>query len=553
MEEKQTIETLQKKIFELENKIKHLEKMKWYGLRWEEKTETFEREAQNALPILEEEKELLIDNHSELDHLIIEGDNFHALSALNYTHKGRIDVIYIDPPYNTGNKDFIYNDNYVDKEDSYRHSKWLSFMNKRLRLARNLLSEDGVIFISIDDNEQANLKLLCDEVFGEENLVANLIWEKSHAPKNNSKIISTKHEYVICYGKNKTNVRFTLNPRTEKSDKDYKNPDNDPRWVWSRGSMLAPWYTEKNHFSITFSNGKTYIPWEWKCWRYSKETMLELEQDNRISFEPNMPRLKKFLSDMPDWIVPETILYFKDVWHWQDANTEIYSLFWDKIFDYPKPTWLIKFVVSKHPNKNSTILDFFAWSWTTGHAVLELNKEDGGNRQFILCSNRENTQENPDKNICKDITYERNKRVLQGYINAKGENIEGLGGGNLHYYKTKFIPLEENLEDLKMNFMQCCDDLLCIKENIFQFKKEESTEMMRFYQKGTNHLAILYDMWKMETFKERLSNLEGQIFVYLFSSCGDSCEETFLSDFENVKVQTIPEEILKVYKKIFNF
>lgn len=548
----QTIAELQQKIKSLELQLKKAKDSSGYGLKWEEKPEIFEERAQNALPLLKEDKSLLIDNKSDLDHIIIEWDNYHALSALNYTHKWMIDVIYIDPPYNTGNKDFIYNDNYVDPEDTYRHSKWLSFISKRLKLAKKLLTENGVIFISIDDNEQANLSLLCDDIFWENNFIANLIWEKSHAPKNNSKIISTKHEYVLCYAKNKDNVRFTLNPRTEKSDKDYKNPDNDPRWVWSRWSMLAPWYTEKNRFEIVFANWKRYMPWEWKCWRYSKEMMLQLEQENRISFEPNMPRLKKFLSDMPDWIVPETILYFKDVWHWQDANTEIYSLFWDKIFEYPKPTWLIKFLISKHPNKSATILDFFAWSWTTWHALLNLNKEDWWHRQFILCSNRENTKEEPEKNICKNITYERVKRVLKWYTNSKGEKMEWLWWWNLRYYTTEFIEKKKSTDDLRQSFIYLCDELLCIKEDTFnEYKSELLSDKLKCYQKNNHYTVILYDIREIGKLQQLLSTLNGKISVYIFSLSKDSCEEELQEFSEKITIENIPDDILETYKKIF--
>lgn len=223
-------------IRKLEAELKRLKKTKRYGLVWEEKPEVFEAEAKNALPVLEEVGELAFADGSEKpQNLIIEGDNFHSLAALSYTHRGLVDVIYIDPPYNTGNKDFVYNDRYVDKEDDFRHSKWLSFMEKRLRLARDLLKETGVIFISIDDNEQAQLKMLCDEVFGEGNFVAQVIWEKKYSPQNDSKYISMMHDYLLCYAKTKISsddrngwVMQKLE-RTAEQDGRYKNPDNDPR------------------------------------------------------------------------------------------------------------------------------------------------------------------------------------------------------------------------------------------------------------------------------------------------------------------------------------
>jgi len=199
----QIIRELTDKIKDLECALQKTKENSGYGLKREEKPEIFEERAQNDLPVLKEKNDLFIDNKSDLDHLIIEGDNYHILSALSYTHKGKIDLIYIDPPYNTGNKDFVYNDNYVDSEDSYRHSKWLSFMNKRLRLAKELLSDEGVIFISIDDNEQANLKLLCDQIFGEESFIIQFVWQKTAGAKNNARLVSSNHEYIFAYAKNK--------------------------------------------------------------------------------------------------------------------------------------------------------------------------------------------------------------------------------------------------------------------------------------------------------------------------------------------------------------
>ena len=548
----QIIRELTDKIKDLECALQKTKENSGYGLKREEKPEIFEERAQNALPVLKEKNDLFIDNKSDLDHLIIEGDNYHILSALSYTHKGKIDLIYIDPPYNTGNKDFVYNDNYVDSEDSYRHSKWLSFMNKRLRLAKELLSDEGVIFISIDDNEQANLKLLCDQIFGEESFIIQFVWQKTAGAKNNARLVSSNHEYIFAYAKNKALLSLLWDERTEAAMKDYKNPDNDYRWAWSRTSMLAPWYTEKNRYEMVFANGKKYYPDEWKSWRYSKEKMLELEADGRISFEPNMPRKKTFLSEV-DKVPPKSLLLQDLAGNNQQWTTEIQDIFWDKtMFSFPKPKKLLNYLISKLLNKHSTILDFFAGSGTTGHAVLELNKQDWGARQFILCSNSEATAIEPEKNICRNITYERVKRVMQGYKNAKGEAIEGLWGGNLRYYTTDFIKKEKSTDDLRQKFIYLCDELLCIKEDTFiVLNSDYCSDQLRCYYKSDHYTVILYDLWQMDKLQQLIAGVNGQVSLYLFSLSKDAYEEELLLLKDKVKIENVPDDILETYHKIF--
>lgn len=329
--------------------------------------------------------------------MIIHGDNLYALKALLPQFEGRINCIYIDPPYNTGNEGWVYNDNVNDTrilkwlgqvvgaegEDLSRHDKWLCMMYPRLRLLQKLLSDDGMIFISIDDNEQANLKIICDEIFGSDNFVIQFAWQKTAGAKNNAKLVSSNHEYVLMYAKNKENLKLYGDDRSELAMKDYKNPDNDPRGVWSRTSMLAPGYTPKNRFTMTFANGKTYTPDEGKSWRYSYEKMLELEADNRVSFEPNMPRKKTFLSEV-DRVPPKSLLLQDVAGNNQQGTTEIQTIFGDKtMFTFPKPVKLVKYLISKCDNKSALVLDCFAGSGTTGHAVAELNLDDGGNRKFI--------------------------------------------------------------------------------------------------------------------------------------------------------------------------
>ncbi|MBQ0030737.1 MAG: site-specific DNA-methyltransferase [Bacteroidales bacterium] len=439
---------------------------KKYGLVWENKPENVEEELRTHIPVLEEVKERFVssDNPDAPNHILIEGDNLQALTTLAYTHEGKIDVIYIDPPYNTGNKDFVYNDSYVDSEDSYRHSKWLSFMEKRLRIARRLLSDKGVIFISIDDNEQANLKLLCDEVFGESNFVSNIIWQKKFSPQNDAKWFSDNHDFVICYSRNKNLWHPSLMKRSDANNSRYSNPDNDPRGVWASTDLAVKTYSKEYDYPINTPSGRVVYPSAGRCWMTSSERMERLILDNRIWFGKsgnNVPRLKTFLSEVQEGMVPLTLWLHSEVGHNQQGKQELKSILTEKsmLFNSPKPTKLISRILNLSGHKYSTILDFFAGSGTTLHATMQLNAEDGGHRQCILVTNNEN-------GICENVTYERNRRVIQGYTDAKGNQVDGLTDNKLRYYKVNLVD-RENSSDNRQKLMQTCTDLLCIKENIY--------------------------------------------------------------------------------------
>ncbi|MBS9784398.1 site-specific DNA-methyltransferase [Candidatus Gracilibacteria bacterium] len=580
-------EDLIKRIQELEEELKKVKSCKRYGLVWEEKEENFEKEAEGALPILQEEKDLRIEESESIpNNIIIEGDNYHSLSALSYTHKGKIDVIYIDPPYNTGNKDFIYNDDYVDKEDSFRHSKWLSFMNKRLKIAKELLTDEGAIFISIGDIEQAQIKLLLDEIFGERNFIGTII-RITKRGGNKGDYIKPKKDYIHAYFKN---VKFISKEEFGRIIKDktknwitetfngnirkYKKGDipyreklevrkNQRYYIETPdGSLIIP---KGNVFPNIKKDGEQVIPetQDDKCWTWSRERYLKEKENGRFIFKKSTK--SPFLDEKGNqakWTI------YKKVFDYEvEDKKEIFSDFIEEFenskgtnevdkldisFSFPKPTGLIKYLSEISGKKNSTILDFFAGSGTTGHTIMELNKEDGGNRQFILCSNRENTKDDPEKNICKDITYERNKRVIQGYTNAKGEKVEGLGG-NLRYYTTQFIKTERSIDDLRYKFMNMCDDLLCIKENTFnEVLLKNAIPELKLYKKGKKYTAILYENHYFENLQKLLKVLDGEISVYIFSLSKDIFEEA-LEGFDNVTVQNIPDDILETYKKIFNF
>lgn len=292
-----------------------LRSQKKYGLVWEDKPEDVERRLETELPVLKEvpSRAIISDNPDAPNHILIEGDNLEALTTLAYTHEGKIDVIYIDPPYNTGNKDFVYNDSYVDSEDSFRHSKWLSFMSKRLRIAKCLLSNRGVIFISIDDNEQADLRLLCDEIFGLSNFVANLIWEKKYTVSNDAKYFSDNHDFILCYAKNKPQFKIGELPRTDEMNAAYKNPDNHPKGPWKATPLHARSGSDSS-FSYTFKNGVIFRPPSGRFSAYSAETLRQFDENNEIWFGTNgksTPSRKTFLCDLKkQGVVPRTIIPF---------------------------------------------------------------------------------------------------------------------------------------------------------------------------------------------------------------------------------------------------
>ena len=402
----------------------------------------------------------------EEGNLIIHGDNLHALKALMPRYAGRVNCIYIDPPYNTGNEGWVYNDNVnsdlmkrwlkengeVDREDPERHDKWLCMMWPRLQLLRELLAEDGVIFISIDDNEQHRLRLLVDEIFGEENFVANIIWQKKYSPANDAKYFSDNHDFVICYAKNKSgngdNGEKTaawernLLPRTAEADKLYKYDDQDGRGPWQSGDLSVKTYSPEYDYPIVNpSTGKEYNPPEGRCWITSREQMQVWIDGNRIFFPPggkSVPRMKRYLKEVQQGIVPLSIWTYDEVGHTDGARKLIKEIFSDRQqpFDNPKALGLLQRIITIAADKDAIILDSFAGSGTTAHAVLALNKQDGGNRRFILVE-------------CEDyadgITAERVRRVSKGVPGARDEDLKDGLGGSFGYYT---LGEELNIENL---------------------------------------------------------------------------------------------------------
>lgn len=524
--------------------IEKLEGKKKYGLVWDEERvpEKVVTDCQDKLPVLTEVKgKEITTDEDEPTHILIEGDNYHALSVLNYTHKGKIDLIYIDPPYNTGNKDFTYNDKYVEKEDTWRHSKWLTFMSKRLELAKELLTEKGVIFISIDDNEIAQLKLLCDGIFGEQNFVANCVRRRRKTQANLAKNIAPVHEYLLIYSKSIGELKLNkLSYSEEFIKKGFANPDNDPRGVYQTGPLARPKNSSNREHTLTMPNGRT-ITAKWSC---SEETFQRYIEEKRLVIPrggDGMPRIKIFLSELQGQIANT---WWDDVASNDDAAKEIENIFGtNAAFSFPKPTDLIRKVIELATNKNATVLDFFAGSGTTGDAILQLNKKKNDNRKFILCTNNENQ-------ISENVTYQRIKKVIKGYETNKGDKYEGLGN-NLKYFKTSFVANNRNKDQLKIDITKRCTEMLCLKEGIFNLIKEEAD--YKIFQQGNRYLAVYYDFANasLDELKEEMNSLKGEKVLYCFTVDNHGLDKANFRGWKNIRLEPIPQKILDVYKRIF--
>ncbi len=555
---------------------------KKYGLVWEDKPEDIEEQLREDLPVLVERNDdkvhpIISDNPDAPNHLIIEGDNLAALTELSYTHAGKIDVIYIDPPYNTGNKDFVYNDNYVDKEDSYRHSKWLSFIAKRMRIAKQLLSERGVVFISIDDNEQANLKLLCDEIFGENNFVSifpRLTTKSGKTPLN----YMISHDYVLCYVSSEQDI-FTGTPFEDDS---YKFSDE---YVATRGKYNLKQPLDCNSISYSPSldyiieyEGTIYYPGGSKekyqerkagkhlpkdyAWRWSKEMFDFGLAQGWIVFKNGRIYTKGYLNAIiekqsngrygityRDKVRKRsTIDFITNEFSNDIAKKQLLSFALNDKFDFPKPYTLISALIQTYRFKNCTVLDFFAGSGSTGHAVLTLNAEDGGKRTCILCTNNEN-------GICENVTYERNKRVIEGYTKPNGDYVEGLLDNNLRYYRTEFLPRERSVKNMRA-LVEAATGLLCIKNDLYTKARfggrKLNSRYARYFENGGKRMLIIYEERAIPFIVNIIKDMpEGEkIKVYVFSHGSYTYDDEFAEMADRVTLCALPEAIYAAYKKV---
>ena len=610
-----------------------LNSTKKYGLVWEDKPENIERDLLTKLPILQEVSErriLAIDipslpsspvtshpqdpsifDESESanedvkplsqvevfneaiipaiapNHILIEGDNLHALTALTFTHEGKIDLMYFDPPYNTGNKDFKYNDYFVDKEDSYRHSKWLSFMHKRLLIAKRLLSEKGVIFISIDNNEQAQLKLFCDELFGENAFLGMIIWK--NVTDNNPTNIANEHEYILCYAKNKANISpvwkstrsyakeilleiekelLSKNQTEELLVKEFK------KWFKENKKYLGELdrykyidldgiYTGSQSVHNPGKEGYRYNvihPITGKpCkeplmgYRFPEPTMRKLIEEGRILYGDDHEKIIELKVYAKDYLSKLSSLIELDG---RLGANELRAIFHEKskVFNNPKPVELISQILSYASPKDSVVLDIFAGSGTTLHAIMELNSEDGGKRQCILATNNEN-------NICEEVTYERNKRVIQGYTNSKGVHLPGIVNNNLRYYKTGFVPSARTEVNRRL-LTTASTELLRIKEDCYNditlsngFDPKQCSVCTNDLGK---YLVIVYHSRKQHevinrlcVFIESIPDLAEKVRVYAFSAETEVLLEDFYLVAKKINAVPLPDAIYNAYRAIF--
>lgn len=545
-----------------------LNETKTYGLVWEDKPEEVEERLRSELPVLKEVKSRAIISGQcyAPNHILIEGDNLEALTTLAYTHEGKIDVIYIDPPYNTGNKDFIYNDSYVDSEDTYRHSKWLSFMSRRLRIAKKLLSDRGVIFISIDENEVAPLRILGDEIFLAKNFVGQWNWFKSATPPALSKKVKRTIEYVLCWKSTNNDDTFRGVQKVSKSNDPFTKPQNTFKVLTfpansitcaqSSGIIKAGIYgTEKfpNELldDLIVVNGKNSNPVRFNnrfIWiqdtlneNINEGLYIELSKKGVLSYKRG-----NYNREVPPNLIDSSV----GVDTTENAGRLLLEIFNNqKLFDYPKPISLIKYLVNFIERDSLTVLDFFAGSGTTLHAVMQLNAEDGGKRQCILCTNNEN-------GICENVTYERNRRVINGYTKPNGETVEGLHANNLRYYRTDFVGRRRTPQNMR-RLMLLSSDMLCIKENLYtehdMFGDMQTLENgFRYFSDGKKQMLIVYNEEAIYDIVDALEAMEvaSPIIVYVFSPGNDAWNSEFECVSDKVRLTALPAAIYNAYKRV---
>jgi adenine-specific DNA-methyltransferase len=495
-------------------------------LNWIGKDKIVDHDKELPFRVLKPNKKLSVGEESE--NLLIQGDNLEALKALMPFYHGKVKCIYIDPPYNTGNEGWIYNDRvnapqikqWLNKvvggegEDLCRHDKWLCMMYPRLKLLRDLLSEDGAIFISLDDNEQHHLRILLDEIFHERNFVANIIWQKKYSPQNDAKYFSDMHDFILVYAKNKTIWRPNALTRTETQDAAYKNPDDDPRGRWKATDATSNKSKHQRpnlYYSVVNPHtGEEVWPSEIRVWRYSKDVFEKAQQENRVwwgkSGKNKVPAFKSFLTEVKQGRVPSTIWPYEEVGHNQSAKQELNLFFENNSFETPKPTTLMKRIIELSCDENSIILDSFAGSGTMGQAVLEMNKEDGGARKFILVE--------LEKHIAEGVTAPRLTKTINGLKGVK--HSEGTGQGFQYldlngelFSKDGFVNESAAYEDLASYIFyvetRSYTELSSIKPP-FIGKMGSTTYYLIFEKQGNNVLE--------SKFFEELKNVSGSKVVF---------------------------------------
>lgn len=536
---------------DLIDEILTLKKRKKYGLVWEDKPEDVVQQCEKELPVLQEVKSLAIATATDKPtNLLIEGDNYHALSVLNYTHHGKIDVIYIDPPYNTGAKDWKYNNHYVDSQDGYRHSKWLSMMANRLRLAKSLLTQDGVLICAIDEHERARIELVLEYLFSGHALTSVSV---VHNPQGvQGKHFSYTHEYlifVVPQTKNRIG-KIDVQPREE-----ILRDDTGNSYLRTNAkNCFYPILIKNNkivgfgdvppddfHPSNRIVNTKHTIE-VWpirdgveRKWRYARQSVEKIEDDlivKKTKRGSDIFQIKKTGTPKTVWNNPTHHAGGK-------YGTKLLNeMIGEDKFNYPKSLFSVFDAIKICTNKDSVILDFFAGSGTTGHAVAMLNKEDGGNRKFILCTNNEN-------GIAREVCHPRIKSVILGHPALP--DITGIPS-NLKYYKTDFVPAATTDQN-KIKLTTRATEMLCVRENTFEEVK--LLKSYKIFRNNDRYTGIIYDQSAIDNFKKTAVKLDGKFAVYVFSLGVENFAEEFADMANKVKLQAIPESILQTYRQVF--
>ena len=546
---------------------------KKYGLVWEEKPEDIEEQLREDLPVLTEvsDRAILSNNPDAPNHLIIEGDNLAALTELCYTHAGKIDVIYIDPPYNTG-KEFVYNDDIIDSENEFKHSKWAAFMYRRLHIAHSLLKAEGLLFISIDYHELPNLILICNEIFGEANFVANVTVKGNPRGRQSSSYFAQVDDSLLVYRNSSlTKIQgFAISDETAKKRFNKIDPNGNHYEEWElrkRGAdsrrvdspnLWFPIYynpiTEEISISPIGDNDIVITPklstGEDGRWRWSRDKVeseksslyVRMTRSGYNVFERKYPETKSRQ-------LPPTI------WDYSEVNTELGTKLLKDIlgndvpFDYPKPLGLINLILELIPNKNAIILDFFAGSGTTLHSVLYTNKKNKCKRTCILCTNNEN-------GICENVTYERNKRVIEGYKKSNGEEVAGLTDNNLRYYRTEFLPRERTAKNMRQP-VGASTGLLCIKNDLYTEApfggRKMNQKYARFFDDGKQQMLVIYEERAIPVIVNIIKTLPksgNKIKVYVFSHGSYAYTDEFAEVSERVEPCALPQAIYDSYIKV---
>ncbi|MGI9298375.1 MAG: site-specific DNA-methyltransferase [Gammaproteobacteria bacterium] len=533
--------------------IESLRRRKKFGLVWEDKPEEVVDRCRSELPVLEEVKSLAIAADGDAPtNLLIEGDNYHALSVLNYTHAGKIDVIYIDPPYNTGAKDWKYNNDFVDKNDGYRHSKWLSMMANRLALAKNLLKEDGVLICTIDENERSRLELLVEELFYPRALTSVSIVHNPQGVQGDN--FSYTHEtaiFVIPKIKNRIN-KVDVEPRKEILRDDTgnsylrTNARNCFYPIFVRDDEIIGFGDVPNddfHPADRTVQRETHTEiWPIKNgverkWRYARQSIDKIKIDLIVKDT----KRGKNIFQIKRKGTPKTV--------WADPKHHAGGKFGTGLlgamvgagkFNFPKSLFSVLDAIKLCVKKDSIVLDFFAGSGTTGHAISLLNKEDGGRRRFILCTNNEN-------GIAREVCHPRIKAVIKGH-----EDLPDITGipSNLRYFKTAFVPSRKNPTDQdKIRLTQKAAEMICVRENTFAPVKE--TKAYKIFRDGARYTAVLYDERAIPSVKTFAAKTDGKFVAYIFSLGDNDFADEFADMRGKIVSRAIPEAILRVYRRIF--